>query len=147
MRLRFFREADDPFRADVVRWTALDVPSIMVEKDLKKLRETYRVPIDIELMLPKPNERACFPRRGCIALHLNAFVSGMRLPLHPLFRSIEGLWLGSDSSCPKWMESDGRGMYLWFRHTFGMEMPLHAFHTIYQPRKLLKKKDRDEEPV
>ncbi|KAL2531138.1 Uncharacterized protein Adt_04489 [Abeliophyllum distichum] len=103
------READDPFRADVVRWAALDVPSIMVEKDLKKLREAYRVPVDIELMLPKPNERACFPRRGCTVLHLNAFVSGMGLPVHPLFRSIEGLWLGFDSSCPKRMELDGRG--------------------------------------
>ncbi|KAL2486140.1 putative abhydrolase domain-containing protein [Abeliophyllum distichum] len=73
------READDPFRADVVRWTTLDVPSIMVEEDLTKLRKAYRIPADIELMLPGPNERAYFPRKGCTALHLNAFVSGMRL--------------------------------------------------------------------
>ncbi|KAL2486136.1 hypothetical protein Adt_30892 [Abeliophyllum distichum] len=50
------READDPFRADVVRWTAFDVPSIMVEEDLTKLRKAYRIPADIELMLPGPNE-------------------------------------------------------------------------------------------
>ncbi|KAL2542782.1 hypothetical protein Adt_03760 [Abeliophyllum distichum] len=61
------READDPFRADVVRWAALDVPSIMVEEDLKKLREAYRIPAEIVLMLPEPNERACFSRRGCTA--------------------------------------------------------------------------------
>ncbi|KAL2474364.1 hypothetical protein Adt_35100 [Abeliophyllum distichum] len=36
-------------------------------------------------------------------------------------------------------------MYLWFRHSFGMEMPLHVFQTIYQPRKLSKKKGREEE--
>ncbi|KAL2533267.1 Uncharacterized protein Adt_06618 [Abeliophyllum distichum] len=86
------REAEDPYRADVVRWAAMDVPSIMVEEDLTKLREAYRIPADIELILPDPNERACFPRRGCTALHLNAFVSGMRLPLHPMLRrNSEGL--------------------------------------------------------
>ncbi|KAL2526401.1 Plus3 domain-containing protein [Abeliophyllum distichum] len=36
-------------------------------------------------------------------------------------------------------------MYLWFRHSFGMEMPLHVFQTIYQPRKLPRKKGREEE--
>ncbi|KAL2466105.1 cellulose synthase-like protein D4 [Abeliophyllum distichum] len=79
------READDLFRADVVRWTALDVPSKMVEEDLKKLREAYRIPADIELMLPGPNERACFLRRGCTSLHLNVFMNRMRLPLHHMF--------------------------------------------------------------
>ncbi|KAL2465810.1 Uncharacterized protein Adt_41661 [Abeliophyllum distichum] len=82
------READDPFRMDVVRWTALDVPSIMVEEDLTKLREAYRISAVIELILPGPNEWACFPRRGCTTLHFNAFVSGMHLPLHPMFQRI-----------------------------------------------------------
>ncbi|KAL2491503.1 hypothetical protein Adt_27131 [Abeliophyllum distichum] len=59
------READDPFRADVVRWAALDGPSIMVEEDFTKLREAYRIPADIELMLLGPNERASFLRREC----------------------------------------------------------------------------------
>ncbi|KAL2541366.1 Uncharacterized protein Adt_02344 [Abeliophyllum distichum] len=114
------READDLFRVDVVRWAALDVPSIMVEEDLTKLREAYRIPADIELILPGPNERASFPRRGCTTLHLNAFVAPNG-----------------------WSQMVG-GMYLWFRHSFGMEMPLHVFQTIYQPRKLLKKKDSEE---
>ncbi|KAL2543284.1 Uncharacterized protein Adt_04262 [Abeliophyllum distichum] len=58
------RRANDPYRADVVRWVAMDVSSIMVEEDLTKLREAYRIPADIEFILPGPNERACFPRRG-----------------------------------------------------------------------------------
>ncbi|KAL2461053.1 Uncharacterized protein Adt_44473 [Abeliophyllum distichum] len=82
------RGANDPYRADVVRWAALDVPSIMVEEDLTKLMEAYRIPADIELILPGPNERACFPMRGCTALHLNAFVSGMHLSLHLMLRRI-----------------------------------------------------------
>ncbi|KAL2481590.1 putative abhydrolase domain-containing protein [Abeliophyllum distichum] len=115
------REAEDPFRADVVRWAAMDVPSIMVEEDLTKLREAYRIPADIELILPDPNERACFSRRGCTALHLNAFVAPNR-----------------------WSQMVG-GMYLWFRHSLSMEMPLHVCQTIYQPRKLPRKKGGEEE--
>ncbi|KAL2541047.1 putative abhydrolase domain-containing protein [Abeliophyllum distichum] len=109
------REANDPFRADEVRWAALDVPSIIVEEDLKKLREVYRIPADIELMLPGPNERACFPRRGCTVLHLNTFVSRMRLPLYPMFRRI--------------------------LRAYG----LAPTQTVYQPMKLSKKKEREEE--
>ncbi|KAL2455328.1 Plus3 domain-containing protein [Abeliophyllum distichum] len=135
-----------PFRVDVVRWSALDVPSIMVEEDLTKLSETYRIPAAIELILPGPNERACFSRRGCTALHLNAFVSGMRLPLHPMLQRILRAYdLAPTQVTPNgWSQMVG-GMYLWFRHSFGMEMALHVFQTIYQLRKLQKKKGREEE--
>ncbi|KAL2472295.1 Uncharacterized protein Adt_40431 [Abeliophyllum distichum] len=140
------REAEDPYRADVVRWAAMDVPSIIVEEDLTKLREAYRIPADIELIVPDPNERACFPRRGCTTLHLNAFVSGMRLPLHPMLRRILRAYdLAPTQVAPNgWSQMVG-GMYLWFRHSLGMEMPLHVFQTIYQPRKLLRKKGGEEE--
>ncbi|KAL2497144.1 Uncharacterized protein Adt_22694 [Abeliophyllum distichum] len=140
------REAEDPYRADVVRWAAMDVPSIMVEEDLTKLREEYRIPADIELILPDPNERACFLRRGCTALHLNAFVSGMPLSLHPMLRRILRAYdLAPTQVAPNgWSQMVG-GMYLWFRHSLGMEMPLHVFQTIYQPRKLPRKKDGEEE--
>ncbi|KAL2527197.1 Plus3 domain-containing protein [Abeliophyllum distichum] len=139
-------EAGDPYRADVVRWAAMDVPSIMKEEDLTRLREEYRIPEDIELILPGPNERACFSRRGCTALHLNAFVSGMRLPLHPMFRRILRAYdLAPTQVAPNgWSQMVG-GMYLWFRHSFGMEMPFHVFQTVYQPRKLSRKKGREEE--
>ncbi|KAL2461994.1 Uncharacterized protein Adt_45414 [Abeliophyllum distichum] len=124
------RGADDPYRVDAVRWAAMDVPSIMVEENLTKLREAYRIPEDIELILPGPNERACFPRRGCTAIHLNAFVSGMRLPLHPMFRRILRAYdLAPTQVSPnRWSQMVG-GMYLWFRHSLGMEMPLHVFQT------------------
>ncbi|KAL2485105.1 Plus3 domain-containing protein [Abeliophyllum distichum] len=116
------REASDLYRVDVVRWAALDVPSIMVEGDLTKLREEYRIPSDIDLILPETTERACFPRMGCTALHLNAFVSGMRLPLHPMFRRI----LRAYDLAPT-------------------QMPLEVFQTVYQPRKLPRKKGKEEE--
>ncbi|KAL2457788.1 Uncharacterized protein Adt_46224 [Abeliophyllum distichum] len=139
-------EASDPYRADVVRWAAMDVPSIMKEEDLTRLREEYRIPEDIELILPGPNERACFPRLGCTALHLNAFVSGMRLPLHPMFRRILRAYdLAPTQVAPNgWSQMVG-SMYLWFRHSFGMEMPLYVFQSVYQPRKLPRKKGKEEE--
>ncbi|KAL2474772.1 Uncharacterized protein Adt_35508 [Abeliophyllum distichum] len=116
------REAEDRYRVDVVRWAALDVSSIMVAEDMSLLRDAYKVPLDIELLLSDPNERACCPRRGCTALSLNAFVSPNG-----------------------WGQMVGR-LYMWFRDSFGMEMPLHVFQTMYQPRKFLKKKGKDEEP-
>ncbi|KAL2500030.1 Uncharacterized protein Adt_25580 [Abeliophyllum distichum] len=104
------REGSDPYRMEVVRWAALDVPSIMVEEDLTRMREQYRIPSDVELILPGPNERACFPREGCTALHLNAFVSGLRLPSPPdAEEDSEGILPSSDPGFPKWMESDGGG--------------------------------------
>ncbi|KAL2503833.1 Uncharacterized protein Adt_19454 [Abeliophyllum distichum] len=140
------REGSDPYRTEVVRWAALDLPSILVEEDLTKMREQYRIPLDVELKLPGPNERACFPREGCTALHLNAFVSGMRLPLHPMLRRILRAYsLAPTQVSPNgWSQMVG-GMYLWFRHSFGMEMPLHVFQTVYQPRKLPRKKGKEEE--
>ncbi|KAL2455214.1 Plus3 domain-containing protein [Abeliophyllum distichum] len=111
------READDPYRADVVRWTAMYVPSIMIEEDLTKLREAYRIPADIELILSSPNERTCFPMRGCTTLHLNAFVSGMRLPIHPMLRRILRAY---DLAPTQLLQMDG-------------------------PRKLSRKKGREEE--
>ncbi|KAL2531790.1 Uncharacterized protein Adt_05141 [Abeliophyllum distichum] len=139
-------EGSDPYRVEVVRWAALDVPSIMVEEDLTRMREQYRIPSDVELILPGPNERACFPREGCTALHLNAFVSGLRLPLHPMLRRILRAYsLAPTQVSPNgWSQMVG-GMYLWFRHSFGMELPLHVFQTVYQPRKLPKKKGKEEE--
>ncbi|KAL2493394.1 Uncharacterized protein Adt_29022 [Abeliophyllum distichum] len=140
------REGTDPYRMEVVRWAALDLPSILVEEDLTKMREQYRIPSDVELILPGPNERACFPREGCTALHLNAFVSGMRLPLHPMLRRILRAYaLAPTQVSPNgWSQMVG-GMYMWFRHSFGMEMPLHVFQTVYQPRKLPRKKGKEEE--
>ncbi|KAL2497028.1 Plus3 domain-containing protein [Abeliophyllum distichum] len=70
----------------------------------------------------------------------------MRLPLHPMFRRILRAYdLAPTQVSPNgWSQMVG-GMYLWFRHSFGMEMPLHVFQTIYQPRKLSRKKGREEE--
>ncbi|KAL2516684.1 Plus3 domain-containing protein [Abeliophyllum distichum] len=70
----------------------------------------------------------------------------MRLPLHPMLRRILRAYaLAPTQVSPNgWSQMVG-GMYLWFRHSFGMEMPLHVFQTVYQPRKLPRKKGKEEE--
>ncbi|KAL2487010.1 hypothetical protein Adt_31766 [Abeliophyllum distichum] len=73
----------DPFRTDQIRRAAMDVLSIMVEEDMRLLRELYKISDDIGLMMPEPNEQACFLRRECTALHLHTFVGGLRLHMHP----------------------------------------------------------------
>ncbi|XP_022883483.1 axoneme-associated protein mst101(2)-like [Olea europaea var. sylvestris] len=40
----------------------------MTGKRLGKLRERYSVPHNIEMLVPEPNERACYPRPGCVAV-------------------------------------------------------------------------------
>ncbi|KAL2542111.1 Uncharacterized protein Adt_03089 [Abeliophyllum distichum] len=75
-----------------IRWAAMEVLSIMVEADFVYPRESYRITVNIELILPGPHERAYFLRMDCIALHMHAFVARKRLPLHPLFlKNSEGL--------------------------------------------------------
>ncbi|KAL2474730.1 hypothetical protein Adt_35466 [Abeliophyllum distichum] len=66
-------EGRDPFSVVPIRWVVMNIKSIMVEADLVSLRESYRISSDIELIILKPNEWAYFLRRGCNALHLNAF--------------------------------------------------------------------------
>ncbi|KAL2487343.1 hypothetical protein Adt_32099 [Abeliophyllum distichum] len=55
--LRLIEEID-PFCTDSIRWAAMDVPSIMVEVDMRLLMESYRISSDIGLMVPEPNEQA-----------------------------------------------------------------------------------------
>ncbi|KAL2526477.1 hypothetical protein Adt_11531 [Abeliophyllum distichum] len=43
-------EGVDPFRTNPIRWAAMDVSSIMVDEDMRLLRESYRIPSDIGLM-------------------------------------------------------------------------------------------------
>ncbi|KAL2491504.1 putative abhydrolase domain-containing protein [Abeliophyllum distichum] len=64
----------------------------------------------------------------------------MRLPLHLMFRRIlRSYGLAPTQVVPNgWSQMVG-GMYLWFRYSFGMNMPLYVFQTIYQPRNLPKK--------
>ncbi|XP_022873607.1 axoneme-associated protein mst101(2)-like [Olea europaea var. sylvestris] len=60
----------------------------MTGKRLGEPRERYNVPHHIEMLVPEPNERACYPRPGCVAVSEYLFKTSMRLPLHPFFRAV-----------------------------------------------------------
>ncbi|XP_022891702.1 uncharacterized protein LOC111406522 [Olea europaea var. sylvestris] len=49
-------------------WGASRVLSSMNWKRLGEIRERYSVPHSIEMLVPEPNERACYPRFGCVAV-------------------------------------------------------------------------------
>ncbi|KAL2532282.1 Uncharacterized protein Adt_05633 [Abeliophyllum distichum] len=67
-------------------WAAQDVSSIVSKVDLDSLRQTFRVLADICFYILEPHERACVPREGCVALHVQSFNSGMSLPLDLFYR-------------------------------------------------------------
>lgn len=50
-------------------WRAVKIPSNMTFKKLAELRARYCIPHYIDLLLPKPHECACFPRKGCVAVN------------------------------------------------------------------------------
>ncbi|KAL2453101.1 hypothetical protein Adt_49399 [Abeliophyllum distichum] len=69
----------------------------------------------------------------------------MRLSPPDVPKDPEGYDLAPYPGHSQWLESDGGEHVLWFRHSFGMEMPLHVFQSVYQPRKLPRKKGKEEE--
>lgn len=56
-----------------IHWRASDYP---------RLRKEYRIP-NVDLIVPDPDERACYPRLGCVTVS-----EGLRLPIHPFFRFV-----------------------------------------------------------
>ncbi|XP_022874088.1 uncharacterized abhydrolase domain-containing protein DDB_G0269086-like [Olea europaea var. sylvestris] len=71
-----------------VHWGASDYSSKLREADLGRLRTEYRIPDSVDLILPGPEERACYPRSGCVAISEAILRAGLRLPIHPFFRLV-----------------------------------------------------------
>ncbi|KAL2506393.1 Uncharacterized protein Adt_22014 [Abeliophyllum distichum] len=119
------------------RWAAMDVSSVANEADLENIRKIFRVPNDIEFHVPGPYERACSLREGCTSFHFQSFNARMRLLLDPFYRRV----LKAYSLAPTQVSSNDwsqmvENLYLSFKHSFGFEMPLHVFQTVYLSMKL-----------
>ncbi|XP_022853220.1 uncharacterized protein LOC111374722 [Olea europaea var. sylvestris] len=118
-----------------VHWGASDYPSKLREADLGRLRTEYRIPDSVDLILPEPEERACYPRPGCVAISEAILRAGLRLPIHPFFRLVLRSYglaptqLNSNS----WSQMVGSWM-LWKEASLGVEMPLSVFQTLYIPK-------------
>lgn len=124
---------------DGMGWGAAKIPSCVSPIQLANLREKYRIPFDIELLSPTYDERACFPRQGCVAISEYLLKAGLCLPLHPFFRAVLKLYgLAPTQLAPNgWAQLVG-SYFLWKQVSLGEDMPLHVFQTVYQPRSLGK---------
>ncbi|XP_022881033.1 axoneme-associated protein mst101(2)-like [Olea europaea var. sylvestris] len=61
-------------------WRASRVPSSMTWKRLGEIRERYSAPHTIEILVPEPNERACYPRPSCVAVSEYLFKAEEGIP-------------------------------------------------------------------
>ncbi|KAL2461718.1 Plus3 domain-containing protein [Abeliophyllum distichum] len=61
-------------------WKCKFFPSEVNEKQLRDWHEAYRVPDDIEFVVPGPSDRADDPPLGCVALNQAVLAAGLRLP-------------------------------------------------------------------
>lgn len=121
------------------KWGASKIASNQNLTRLVKLREQFCIPYDIELLTPYPEERACSPRSGCVAISEHLLKAGFRLPLHPFFRAVLRLYgLAPTQLVPNaWSQLVG-SYFLWKETSLGEDMPLHILQTLLQPRSLGK---------
>ncbi|KAL2526585.1 Plus3 domain-containing protein [Abeliophyllum distichum] len=61
-------------------WKCKFFPSEVNEKQLRDWHQAYRVPDDIEFVVPGPSDRADDPPLGCVALNQAVLAAGLRLP-------------------------------------------------------------------
>ena len=114
---------------------ASDYPSKLREADLGRLNTEYRIPDSVDLILPGPEERACYPRPGCVAISEAILRAGLRLPIHPFFRLVlRSYGLAPTQLNPNsWSQMVGSWM-LWKEASLGVEMPLSVFQSFYLPK-------------
>lgn len=118
-----------------VQWGASNYPSTVTSEQLERCRTVCRIPHTIEMIIPEPHERACYPRPGCVAVSDHLLRAGLRLPFHPFFRLI----LRSYGVAPtqfnpnSWSQMVGTWM-LWRRASIGSDMPFSVFHSLFFPK-------------
>ncbi|KAL2491918.1 hypothetical protein Adt_27546 [Abeliophyllum distichum] len=67
-------------------WKCKFFPSEVNERQLREWHQTYRVPDDIEFIVPGPNDWADDPLLGCVALNQGVLASRLRLPIPRIVR-------------------------------------------------------------
>ncbi|KAL2497289.1 Plus3 domain-containing protein [Abeliophyllum distichum] len=85
-------------------------PSEVNEKQLRDWHRTYRVPDDIEVFVPSPDDRADDSPLGCVALNQVVLAVGLRLP----FSKIVGKFLREWRIAPTQLCSNGWKIMLGF---------------------------------
>ncbi|KAL2542556.1 Uncharacterized protein Adt_03534 [Abeliophyllum distichum] len=126
----------DSFSVAHVRWTVMDVQSILMEADLVSLKKSYMIVSDIELIFPESNETACLSKKGCTTLHLNMFVAGMRLSLYPFLKGILRAYnLAPTQVAPNgWSQKSGAYALPWYELSNDL---FEVIQSIYQKSRTL----------
>ncbi|KAL2481145.1 Plus3 domain-containing protein [Abeliophyllum distichum] len=73
-------------------WKCKFFPSEVNEKQLRDWHQAYRVPDDIEFIVPGPSDRADDPPLGCVALNQAVLAAGLRLPFPRVVRKFLREW-------------------------------------------------------
>ena len=112
-------------------FTSQGTLSSLFVSDLDRIRKRYDFPMGFSLAVP--SEEAHIYRPGFVTLYEDAFIAGLRIPLHPLARDLL-IFLGI---APGQLAPNGwrfliGAIYLWPQR-FGYELTLPELLWIYRP--------------
>lgn len=65
-----------------------DILSTVSKADLAKLRKDYSIPTTMTHRKPKAEEVPSRPRHGEIAIHIPAFINGLKVPMAPAIKRL-----------------------------------------------------------
>ncbi|GMN47286.1 hypothetical protein TIFTF001_016461 [Ficus carica] len=95
-------------------------------------RREFRIPDDVDLVVPGPNDLPSRPPSGHIALSAEYFRAGLRLPFHPFLRRA----LTSLNVAPAQLNANAYrvlvGCYILWVAKFSETLPLFAFQNLYR---------------
>ncbi|KAL2485675.1 Plus3 domain-containing protein [Abeliophyllum distichum] len=112
-------------------WKCRFFPSEVSEGQLREWHQMYRIPDDIEFVVPGPNDRADDPPLGTVALNQAILAAGLRLPFPRVVRKFLWEWgIAPTQLCPNgWRILIGL-LVLWDQ--LGFPRPsIGDFHSLY----------------
>ncbi|KAL2525040.1 Uncharacterized protein Adt_10094 [Abeliophyllum distichum] len=112
-------------------WKCRFFPSEVSEGQLREWHQMYRVPDDVEFIVPGPDDRADDPSLGTVALNQAILAAGLRLPFPRVVRKFLREWgIAPTQLCPNgWRILIGL-LVLWDQ--LGFPRPsIGDFHSLY----------------
>ncbi|KAL2535061.1 Uncharacterized protein Adt_08412 [Abeliophyllum distichum] len=112
-------------------WKCRFFPSEVNEKQLADWHRMYSVPVEIEFIVPGPNDRADDPPLGCVALNQAVLAAGLRLPFLRIVRKFLREWgIAPTQFCPNGWRILLGFLILWDQ--FGFPRPsVGEFNSLY----------------